>query len=114
MIQTGVDKVGESKVQDLLVPREGGLNVRQGTDGSFYVGELSKIDVERCEDNRIIGDVSHNWGFITCHSAKHLLRLLVLGAFNRHVASTKMNSESSRSHCVLSLYITAYQVGPDI
>ena len=38
-------------------------------------------------------------------SAKHMLQLLSSGVAKRHVASTKMNHESSRSHLVFSVKI---------
>ena len=37
-----------------------------------------------------------------CCAAHDVLRLLQQGAQNRHVASTKANQHSSRSHCVLT------------
>lgn len=38
-------------------------------------------------------------------SAEELMSLFEAGSASRHVASTKMNSESSRSHLVLSIII---------
>ena len=39
----------------------------------------------------------------TVMSAKDLMKTFNLGSSNRHVASTKMNAESSRSHLVISV-----------
>ena len=39
------------------------------------------------------------------HSAEELMELFEKGSSSRHVASTKMNAESSRSHLILSVVI---------
>ncbi|CAD5122523.1 DgyrCDS10943 [Dimorphilus gyrociliatus] len=41
----------------------------------------------------------------SAHNSKELMGLFELGSKNRHVASTKMNSESSRSHLVIGIMI---------
>lgn len=39
------------------------------------------------------------------HSAADLMELFEKGSASRHIASTKMNAESSRSHLILSIVI---------
>ena len=73
------------QLQDLLCPQNNGsLKIRQHVDHSIYVQGLHEEFVSSFDD---------------------VYDLLQLGFRNRVVASTKMNSESSRSHCVLILKI---------
>jgi kinesin family member 15 len=39
------------------------------------------------------------------HAVRDVLQLLSHGAANRHMAETKMNKESSRSHCVFTCVV---------
>ena len=39
---------------------------------------------------------------VLCCAAEEVMQLLSKGALNRHVAATKANTDSSRSHCVFS------------
>ena len=39
---------------------------------------------------------------VPCCAAEEVMQLLSKGALNRHVAATKANTDSSRSHCVFS------------
>lgn len=41
----------------------------------------------------------------SAHNGKELMALFEMGSKNRHVASTKMNSESSRSHLIIGILI---------
>ena len=51
------------------------------------------------------GAVIHDAG-----SADELMELFEKGSATRHVASTKMNAESSRSHLVLSIIIESTNI----
>merc|ERR1711981_1148106 len=61
-----------------------GLNIKRGADGN-YVEHLTRIEVSSREQ------LEKNWSF---------------GMKNRSTASTKMNDQSSRSHCMLSVFLT--------
>merc|ERR1719401_2045980 len=62
------------------------LNVRMEKSGAVSIDGLTE---EECKDS------------------KELLRLLNIGSARRKVAATAMNSESSRSHSILTIRITS-------
>ena len=41
------------------------------------------------------------------------MNYLFVGDTNRHVSETTMNLESSRSHCIFTIFITASKIGSD-
>lgn len=69
---------------DLLSTTSGNLQVREDLKKGVYIEGLSEEVVESSQD---------------------CLNLLMTGFRNRHVGKTVMNSESSRSHSVLSMNI---------
>lgn len=75
------------KIQDLLLPR--------GSSPSLGVRDLDGRGprVQGCRE-------------VEVSSPKDLLRLARLGASHRHVAATRMNDRSSRSHSIFSITVT--------
>jgi len=79
------------KIRDLLAKKKKGevrgkgpgLKIKKGPDGN-YVEHLTRVEVSSRKQ------LDHNWAF---------------GMKNRSTASTKMNDQSSRSHCMLSVYL---------
>ena len=71
---------------------EGGLEVRQASNGSFYAPKLTIHRVNNLND---------------------ALRLLVKGTNNRSVGSTDWNEHSSRSHAILTIHSSASKI-PDL
>ncbi|CAA2995254.1 kinesin KIN-UC isoform X1 [Olea europaea subsp. europaea] len=64
-----------------------------------------KINIPIVEDAKI-GEVSvPGAAIIKITNLDHFLQLLQIGETNRHAANTKMNTESSRSHAILMVYI---------
>ncbi|KAK6156341.1 hypothetical protein DH2020_010589 [Rehmannia glutinosa] len=72
-------------IQDLLAPEK--INIPIVEDAK--TGEVSVPGVER----------------VKIRNLDHFLQLVQLGEVNRHAANTKMNTESSRSHAILMVYI---------
>ncbi|KAK6136196.1 hypothetical protein DH2020_030087 [Rehmannia glutinosa] len=72
-------------IQDLLAPEK--INIPIVEDAK--TGEVSAPGVER----------------VKIRNLDHFLQLVQLGEVNRHAANTKMNTESSRSHAILMVYI---------
>ncbi|CEP01828.1 hypothetical protein PBRA_008770, partial [Plasmodiophora brassicae] len=72
--------------RDLLRPSATGLYVRWAHDGGFFV------------ENQVVVD---------CQSPGDLMAVFAEGHRNRHVAAHILNSDSSRSHCILTVYIKA-------
>ncbi|KAK4430973.1 Kinesin-like protein KIN-UC [Sesamum alatum] len=72
-------------VQDLLAPEK--INIPIMEDAK--TGEVSVPGAE----------------IVKIRNLDHFLQLLQLGEANRHAANTKMNTESSRSHAILTVHI---------
>jgi kinesin family protein C2/C3 len=80
------------KIRDLLAKKKKGevrgkgpgLKIKKGPDGN-YVENITTVEVSSR------AQLEHHWAF---------------GMKNRSTASTKMNDQSSRSHCMLSVYLT--------
>ncbi|PIA37221.1 hypothetical protein AQUCO_03000067v1 [Aquilegia coerulea] len=123
--QTGTGKthtVGRLGKED---PSECGIMVRAmkdilATSGSFNV-EISylqlylesvqdlllpeKNNIHIAEDSKT-GEVSlPGAAVIKVRDLDHFLQLLQIGEANRHAANTKLNTESSRSHAILMVYL---------
>ncbi|GAB4820291.1 hypothetical protein N2152v2_007337 [Parachlorella kessleri] len=76
-------------ITDLLRPTSSGLNVRDGDiKRGVYVEDLSETYVVNADD---------------------VIALMAKGSANRHMAETKMNHESSRSHSVFTCTIEAHE-----
>lgn len=71
-------------IYDLLDPAAPACALREDLKRGVYVDGLSEEQIESPDD---------------------AMRLLQLGAQNRHVAATSMNRESSRSHSIFTLII---------
>mmetsp|Transcript_571 Transcript_571/g.870 ORF Transcript_571/g.870 Transcript_571/m.870 type:complete len:1572 (+) Transcript_571:427-5142(+) len=90
--QIGVDflircsylEIYQEQIMDLLSPDSGNLILREDIKNGVYVEGLIEETVANCEET---------------------LELLKIGARNRHVGSTSMNMESSRSHSVFTMLI---------
>lgn len=70
------------EVNDLLQPTNVKLPIHEDKDSKVYVAGLTEEIV---------------------HDAESVLRYLASGDENRHIASTKMNDRSSRSHTVFKM-----------
>eukprot|EP00298_Acanthocystis_sp_HF-20_P016639 c21538_g1_i2.p1 GENE.c21538_g1_i2~~c21538_g1_i2.p1 ORF type:complete len:808 (-),score=357.60 c21538_g1_i2:10-2433(-) len=79
-------EIYNEKVQDLLTTVVSPLNVREHVDGTvgFYVEGVTQRE---------------------CHTLPELLQVFVEGTQNRMVTAHEMNSESSRSHAILSILV---------
>ena len=80
-------EIYNEKIYDLLTGMRQPLEVHQAADGSMYVGNLKEEVVMNPED---------------------IESILMRGESNRSVASTAMNTDSSRSHSLLQIVVTAY------
>ncbi|KAH6838263.1 Armadillo/beta-catenin repeat family protein / kinesin motor family protein [Perilla frutescens var. hirtella] len=72
-------------IQDLLAPEKTNIPIVEDAK----TGEVSVPGAE----------------IVKIRNLDHFLQLLQLGEANRHAANTKMNTESSRSHAILMVYI---------
>ncbi|KAL4203053.1 hypothetical protein AMTRI_Chr02g266650 [Amborella trichopoda] len=77
-------EIYNEQITDLLEPSSTNLQLREDAKKGVYVENLSEFEVRTVKD---------------------VLDLLVQGSANRKVASTNMNSESSRSHSVFTCAI---------
>ena len=68
------------------------VHLREDSDGNIHLRNLS----------------AHPSG-----SEEEALNYLFVGDTNRHVSETTMNLESSRSHCIFTIFITASKIGGD-
>lgn len=82
-------EVYNEKIYDLLTPsvREASLDVHLGANGRVFVGGLIDEQVT---------------------SAAEIESVLARGSANRTVASTAMNTDSSRSHLLMQISVTGY------
>ncbi|XP_047966592.1 kinesin-like protein KIN-UC [Salvia hispanica] len=72
-------------IQDLLAPEKTNIPIVEDAK----TGEVSVPGAE----------------IVKIRKLEHFLQLMQLGEANRHAANTKMNTESSRSHAILMVYI---------
>ncbi|KAF5742558.1 Armadillo/beta-catenin repeat family protein / kinesin motor family protein isoform 1 [Tripterygium wilfordii] len=75
-------------VQDLLAPEKTNLPIHEDPK----TGEVSLAGAE----------------VVKIRDLDHFLELLQIGEANRHAANTKLNTESSRSHAILMVYVRRY------
>lgn len=78
------------RVNDLLDTSKKNLQIRQNTSGAVYVENLTKENVGSIEE---------------------IYNIIKIGDSARKVTATNLNKESSRSHSILSIYLT--QTCPD-
>lgn len=85
-VQMSMMEIYNEKIHDLLVPaseqKEGGLKIRENKTMGIYVEDLSKCPVQSFAD--ISEKIDH-------------------GNRNRTIASTALNSSSSRAHTIISI-----------
>eukprot|EP00397_Hematodinium_sp_SG-2012_P001252 GEMP01001253.1.p1 GENE.GEMP01001253.1~~GEMP01001253.1.p1 ORF type:complete len:1239 (+),score=318.32 GEMP01001253.1:36-3752(+) len=77
-------------LDDLLLPKKGksaNLEIKRDHRGSVYVNNVTVVDVD---------------------SPQKIDEMMQSGFKRRHIAATKMNSESSRSHLIMSILIDAH------
>lgn len=96
--------------RDLLRPSATGLYVRWAHDGGFFVENQVVVD---CQSP---GDLMAVFAEGVHARAPGLLWVLIMptGHRNRHVAAHILNSDSSRSHCILTVYIKASAHGRSV
>jgi len=79
-------EIYNEQITDLLNPEATRLQLREDHKKGVYVENLTEVEVE---------------------DAETVLKYLSIGSQHRHVCSTAMNEQSSRSHSVFTLYITS-------
>lgn len=84
MLKCSYLEIYQEQIVDLLDPQSENLHIREDIKKGVYVEGLIEDTVDSCED---------------------LMDALKRGGVNRHVGSTAMNKESSRSHSVFTLTI---------
>lgn len=84
MVKTSYLEIYNEQIMDLLDPQSYNLHVREDIKKGVYVESLNEETVTGVKD---------------------MMNLTTRGARNRHVGSTLMNKESSRSHSVLTTTI---------
>ncbi|KAG7396483.1 hypothetical protein PHYBOEH_002190 [Phytophthora boehmeriae] len=72
------------KIRDLLKPSSTNLNIRENRERGVWIAGATEV---------------------CCASAEEMLSVMRLGGANRIISSTRMNSESSRSHSVFIITI---------
>ncbi|CAH8381590.1 unnamed protein product [Eruca vesicaria subsp. sativa] len=72
-------------LQDLLAPEKGNIQINEdGKTGEVSVPAATVVNIQDLD---------------------HFFQVLQVGETNRHAANTKMNTESSRSHAILTVYV---------
>jgi hypothetical protein len=77
-------EIYNEQINDLLAPKSTNLSVRWSQKQGFFVEGLLVIDCKRPED---------------------VVEVLLEGNRNRKVGSHELNKDSSRSHCILTVYV---------
>eukprot|EP00954_Amorphochlora_amoebiformis_P027926 1388855-Amorphochlora_amoeboformis.AAC.1 len=95
-VQVSYVEIYMEKVKDLLNPKNQNGNLKIRENPKVIVPSVSK------QKNGIyIQGVTEQW----VSNADEVYRVMDIGVGNRAIASTKMNSESSRSHSVFSMKV---------
>lgn len=84
LLQVSCMEIYNETITDLFEPTKTNLKIKENLNGDIYVGDLTEIAVA---------------------SPEEVLELLRSGLGGRHVAATKMNDTSSRSHTVFKVKI---------
>ncbi|KAJ4895845.1 Armadillo/beta-catenin repeat family protein / kinesin motor family protein [Raphanus sativus] len=72
-------------IQDLLAPEKNNISINEdGKTGEVSVPGATVVNIQDLD---------------------HFFQVLQVGETNRHAANTKMNTESSRSHAILTVYV---------
>ncbi len=86
-------EIYNEQIRDLLAETQTEkLKIREGPNG-MYVQDLTTVMVDSHEE---------------------VLELLAMGEDNRATHSTDMNEHSSRSHCMLSIYVTSTNIAANV
>ena len=86
-VEVSLLEIYNETIRDLLVTKQKKkLEITRDAEQGMFVPALTKV---------------------TCASHEDVLALMAHGYTNRAVAGTDMNEHSSRSHCALSVYVTA-------
>jgi len=83
---------------DLLDPSHEGKSIE----------DLPKVSIYENEEGRVH---MSNLGQVPVASKEDALNLLFVGDTNRVICATPMNDQSSRSHCIFTLYVTTRPLG---
>lgn len=83
-VKASFAEIYKEQIQDLLNPSKGILHVRWNADNGFFVEDLSVLE---------------------CTSKDDLIAILHEGIKNRKTGSHNLNSDSSRSHSLLTVYL---------
>lgn len=92
LVKTSYLEIYNEQIMDLLDPQSYNLHVREDIKKGVYVESLNEETVTGVKD---------------------MMNLTTRGARNRHVGSTLMNKESSRSHSVLTTTIESKTMNDD-
>lgn len=84
-VQISMCEIYLERIKDLFNPINDNLKVRDSPEKGIYVQDITENE---------------------CHSAAEVLEAMSVGFMNRATSATKMNPESSRSHCVTILKVT--------
>ena len=84
LVKSSYLEIYNEQVTDLLDPSSVNLHVREDMKKGVYVEKLIEENIS---------------------GVKAMIEMIMRGSRNRHVGSTAMNKESSRSHAVLSTQI---------
>lgn len=77
-------EIYNEQINDLLNTRNNNLSVRWNAQQGFFVEGLSVIDCKKPED---------------------IVEIILEGHKNRKIGSHDLNKDSSRSHCILTIYV---------
>jgi kinesin family protein 12 len=83
-VKASFAEIYKEQIQDLLNPSRGILHVRWNAENGFFVEDLSVLE---------------------CTSKDDLIAILHEGIKNRKTGSHNLNSDSSRSHSLLTVYL---------
>ena len=92
LVKSSYLEIYNEQIMDLLDPQSYNLHVREDIKKGVYVESLNEETVTGVKD---------------------MMNLTTRGARNRHVGSTLMNKESSRSHSVLTTTIESKTMNDD-
>ncbi|GAQ86136.1 Kinesin-like protein [Klebsormidium nitens] len=89
LVKVSVVELYMEKLRDLLQTEKDNLSIRESAEKGIWIAEATEVFVQ---------------------SELEMLQVLQAGVENRAVASTNMNNESSRSHCIYLISIIATHV----
>lgn len=86
LVRSSFIEIYNEEVRDLLLssPSNKKLELREDPKSGLFIKDLSILEI---------------------HSFNDMNKLMNLGSKNRHIGETSMNAQSSRSHCIFTVYI---------